>query len=54
MTDALKLPTQPTDASSRNVRQLFRGAPGPQTEREGIDLRASLSVLWRRKVIIVG
>ena len=54
MSDAAKLPTQPADDSPRNVRPLFPGVRTAETEREGIDLRASLSVLWRRKVIIIG
>lgn len=54
MSDAVKLPTQPTDVSPRNVRPLFPGLRAPETESEGIDLRASLAVLWRRKVIIIG
>ena len=54
MSDAVKLATQSSEASSRKIRQLFPDAYTSNAEREGIDLRAILSVLWRRKGIIIG
>src|SRR5690242_17084441 len=54
MNDVVQLAEKSTDAGSRKVQRLFPSVPGSEAEREGIDLRATLSVLWRRKVIILG
>jgi capsular exopolysaccharide synthesis family protein len=54
MNDMVQLAEKSTDATSRKLQRLFPSVRGIEAEREGIDLRETLSVLWRRKGIILG
>jgi succinoglycan biosynthesis transport protein ExoP len=55
MNDAVQVSSPLDDAGSRKkLQRLFPSVLTNEAEREGIDLRASLSVLWRRKGIIAG
>jgi len=54
MNDVVQLAEKSTDATSRKLQRLFPSVRGIEAEREGIDLRETLSVLWRRKGIILG
>ena len=54
MNDVVQLAEKAPDANSRKVQRLFPSVRGIEAEREGVDLRATLSVLWRRKGIILG
>ena len=54
MNDVVRLPEKSADVDSRKLQRLFPSVHGIEAEREGIDLRATLSVLWRRKGIILG
>ena len=54
MNDAVQLPPRSGDPSAQKVQRLFPPVQRVESEREGVDLRATLSVLWRRKHIIIG
>ena len=54
MNDVVQLAEKPKDAGSQKLQRLFPTGPRPDAEHEGIDLRATLSLLWRRKGIILG
>src|SRR5215470_6458555 len=54
MNDVVQLPEKSTEPSARKLRHLFPSVQRAEAEREGIDLRATLSVLWRRKGLILG
>jgi succinoglycan biosynthesis transport protein ExoP len=53
MNDTVQLPKS-ADAEAKKLQRLFPSVLTREAEREGIDLRASLAVLWRRKGIIIG
>ena len=54
MNDTVQLSPRSSDPSPQKVQRLFPPVQRVEPEREGVDLRATLSVLWRRKHIIIG